>query len=158
MLNKFLERAVISALLMLVVGIIFVGVRHSARADTIYVPGTTLGMDTSTCLAASPSNLLPFVADGTSVECSPFPGNGILSGTTGSIGGSLLVATCTSGTVTITGAAVGMVAVTNPSANPGTNIQWQAYVSAANTVTVNVCTSGLTLTPTATTYRVRVIQ
>jgi|SRR5580692_3402126 hypothetical protein len=81
-----------------------------------------------------------------------------LSGTTGSIGGSLLVATCTSGTVTITGAAVGMVATTNPTTYPGVNIQWQAYVSAANTVTVNVCTSGLTLTPTATTYRVRVTQ
>lgn len=80
----------------------------------------------------------------------------VLSGTTGSIGGSPLIATCTTGTVTISGVTTGMVATTNPTTYPGVNVQWQAYVSSANTVTVSVCSSGLTLTPTATPYKVRV--
>lgn len=83
--------------------------------------------------------------------------SGILTGTTGSIGGGLLsAATCTSGTATVTGATVGMVATADPATYPGDGAQWQTYVSSTNTVTVKVCVL-LLLTPTATTYAVRVV-
>lgn len=83
--------------------------------------------------------------------------SGILTGTTGSIGGGLLsAAACTSGTATVTGATVGMVATADPATYPGDGAQWQAYVSSANTVTVKVCVL-LLLTPVATTYAVRVV-
>lgn len=83
-------------------------------------------------------------------------GPAALSGTTGNIGGGLLIATCTPGTATVTGATTAMTAVASPITYPGNNVQWQAYVSSANTVTVNVCSSGLTLTPGVSAYRVRV--
>lgn len=83
--------------------------------------------------------------------------SGILTGTTGSIGGGLLsAATCTSGTATVTGATVGMVATSDPATYPGDGAQWQTYVSSANTVTVKVCVL-LLLTPVSTTYAVRVV-
>lgn len=81
----------------------------------------------------------------------------IRSGTTGSIGGGLLsVGSCTSGTATVSGATTGMVAMASPSSYPGDGVQWQTYVSSANTVTVKVC-GIILITPTATTYLVRVI-
>jgi hypothetical protein len=81
-----------------------------------------------------------------------------LSGTTGNIGGSqLLAAGCTSGNVTINGATVGMTTTATPTTYPGNGAQWQSYVSAPNTVTVVVCALAI-LTPVATTYNVRVIQ
>lgn len=80
----------------------------------------------------------------------------VLSGITGSIGGGLLTAaSCTSGTATVTGATVGMVATADPATYPGDGAQFQTYVSSANTVTVKVCAL-LLLTPVATTYAVRV--
>jgi len=84
----------------------------------------------------------------------------ILSGTTGSIGGSLLaVGASASGTATVTGATVGMVCTAQPS--DGTNIyalgaNIGCTVTATNTVTVNVVAI-VTLTPVAKTYVVRVI-
>jgi hypothetical protein len=83
-----------------------------------------------------------------------------LTGTSASIGGSLLAAagTCTSGTATVTGARAGMQAQATPS--DGTNIAAQgtvitATVTANDTVTVNVC-GLLAVTPTAKTYSVTV--
>lgn len=82
---------------------------------------------------------------------------GILSGTTGSIGGGLLAAgAAATGTATVTGATVGMAVVATPSTYPGDGIVWTAYVSAADTVTVKV-NAILALTPTASVYNVRVI-
>lgn len=82
----------------------------------------------------------------------------ILSGTTGSIGGSpLLLGACTSGTASVSGAAVGMVTTATPSTYPGDGVQWQSYVSSSNTVTVKVC-GILAITPGASIYNVRVIQ
>jgi hypothetical protein len=85
-----------------------------------------------------------------------------LTGVTGSIGGSQLSSgQCASGTVNITGATTLMTAVASPSGNPlpdsnhGLSI-W-AFVSAANTVTVEVC-AVITTTPVSTTYNVRVSQ
>ncbi len=83
-----------------------------------------------------------------------------LSGTTGSIGGSLLtVGASASGTATVTGATVGMVCTAQPS--DGTNLyalgaNIGCTVTAANTVTVNVVAI-VALTPVAKTYTVRVI-
>jgi hypothetical protein len=82
----------------------------------------------------------------------------LLAGTTASIGGSLLAAGgCTSGTVTVTGATTAMVAVSDPNTYPGDGLNWSAQVTSANTVTVRVC-AVLALTPTASTYNVRVLQ
>lgn len=81
-----------------------------------------------------------------------------LAGTTGSIGGGALAAgACTSGTVSITGATTSMVAVASPNTYPGDGAVWDAQVTAAGTGTVKVCAI-VALTPTASTYNVRVIQ
>lgn len=86
------------------------------------------------------------------------PGPASLSGTSSSIGGSLLVAgTCASTTATITGATTSMVAIANPTTYPGDGTIWRAYVSNTDTVTIKVCALVLA-TPTASTYRIRVIQ
>jgi hypothetical protein len=83
-----------------------------------------------------------------------------LSGTTGSIGGSVLTAgNCASGTASITGATTSMGVVATPVTYPGDAFIWKGYVSAAGTVTVKVCTNlAAGGTPTASVYNVRVIQ
>lgn len=84
--------------------------------------------------------------------------NPVLSGTSGSIGGgALLAGACATGTLTVTGATTSMIALTDPNTYPGDGAYWDAYVSSANTVTVKVC-AVIALTPTASTYNVRVIQ
>lgn len=83
-----------------------------------------------------------------------------LSGTTASMGGSLLTlgGASTSGTATVTGATIGMPCTAQPS--DGTNM-WVlgvavgCTVTSSNTVTVNL-NSLLTVTPAAKTYSVRV--
>lgn len=84
-----------------------------------------------------------------------------LAGTTGSIGGGLLLAgACASGTAAVTGADPGdPVAV---SASDGTNIpalgaNVSGTVTSANTVTVSVCAL-VSVTPTAKTYTVKVLH
>ena len=80
-----------------------------------------------------------------------------LTGTTGSIGGSALAAgACTSGTVSITGATTTMAVIATPAAYPGDGMAWRPYVSSSGVVTVKVC-AGIAGTPTASTYKVRVI-
>jgi hypothetical protein len=83
-----------------------------------------------------------------------------LSGTTASIGGSSLAAgVCATGTASVSGSTTSMTADASPAADPGTGFTWNAFVSAAGTVTVRVCNvSGGALTPTASAYNVRVIQ
>jgi hypothetical protein len=86
--------------------------------------------------------------------------SGILTGTTGSIGGgALLVGASASGTATVTGATTGMVC--DAAASDGTNMAALGAVvictvTASNTVTVNVVAI-IALTPSAKTYNVRVI-
>lgn len=78
------------------------------------------------------------------------------SGTSGSLGGGALIAgACASTTVSITGAATSMVATTGPNTYPGDGATWSAQVTSSNTVTVRVCAT-VALTPTASTYNVRV--
>lgn len=81
-----------------------------------------------------------------------------LNGTTGSIGGgALLAGACTSGTVNIAGATTSMATVATPATYPGDGVYWDSYVSSTSTVTVKVCAT-IALTPTASTYVVRVLQ
>ena len=86
--------------------------------------------------------------------------NGVLSGTTGVIGGSTLAAgACTTGTVTVNGAAVGTPVVVSASDGslPSGLVMLRAAVTGANTVTVQVCAVGA-VTPAAESYNVRVVQ
>ncbi len=82
------------------------------------------------------------------------------TGTTSSIGGnSLSAGVCTTGAVSIPGAATTMAVAVSPAADPGTGFTWEGFVSAPNTVTVRLCnTTSSQLTPKSTTYNVRVIQ
>lgn len=81
-----------------------------------------------------------------------------LTGTSASIGGgALLAGACASTDTTVTGATVGMAAVSNPTTYPGNGSTWFSYVSAANTVTTKVCAI-IALTPSASTYNIRVLQ
>ena len=76
---------------------------------------------------------------------------------TASIGGSVLLAgACSTGTTNVTGATTSMVAVASPVTAQPNGVQWQAYVSSAGVVTVNVCAI-VGLTPTSSVYNVRVI-
>ena len=87
------------------------------------------------------------------------PGGTALSGTTGSIGGTALGNNaCAVGSATVSGATTSMVAEASPRTFPGPGFMWFAYVSSANTVTVNVCNIyGLNnAVPAAGVYNVRV--
>lgn len=93
-----------------------------------------------------------------STSCSGIVPAVTLNGTSGSIGGgALLAGACSSGTTTVTGATTSMVALADPNTYPGDGAYWDAYVSSANTVTVKVCAT-VALTPTASTYNVRILQ
>lgn len=82
----------------------------------------------------------------------------ILAATSASLGGGLLTAgTCASNTTTVSGATTAMVALTDPVTYPGDGSIYDAYVSAANVVTVKVCAI-VTVTPSASTYNIRVIK
>jgi hypothetical protein len=114
------------------------------------------GSGTEDCLAANTTNQLVYSTVGGSVILSSQP----LTGTTGSIGGSALTAgTCASGTASVANATTSMAVSADPVTYPGDAFDWKAYVSAAGTVTVKVCTNlAAGGTPTASTYNVRVIQ
>jgi hypothetical protein len=83
-------------------------------------------------------------------------GSTVLTGTTGSIGGgSLANGACATGTVTLSGVTTSMVIQVTPQTFPGAGFWPMGYVSATNTVTVEVCNAtGSTGTPTASTYNV----
>ncbi len=85
---------------------------------------------------------------------------GVLSGRTGSIGGSALAAgSCASGTVAVTGATVGApVAVSASDGSlPSGLTMLSAAVTSAGTVSVQVCAVSA-VTPKAISYNVRVLQ
>lgn len=96
--------------------------------------------------------------DNPAVTLNGSPLKAILSGTTGSIGGgALLAGQCSSGTVSISGATTGMVALADPNTYPGDGTVWDAQITSANTATVKVCAI-VALSPGAATYNVRVLQ
>lgn len=81
-----------------------------------------------------------------------------LSGTTGSIGGgALLAGACASGTVAVTNSTTSMTVTVSPNTYPGDGTDFYGYVSSNGTVTVKVCAL-VAVTPTSSTYNVRVIQ
>lgn len=86
------------------------------------------------------------------------PGVVVVTAVSGALGGSVLLAgACSNTTVSVPSATVGMVAIANPTTYPGDGSVWRAYVSAAGTVTLKVCAI-VGLTPTSTTYNIRVVQ
>jgi hypothetical protein len=77
--------------------------------------------------------------------------------TTASIGGgALLAGACASDTVGVASATTDMVATASPVTYPGDGFYWEAYVSSAGIVTVEVC-SAVAGTPAASAYNVRVV-
>jgi hypothetical protein len=81
-----------------------------------------------------------------------------MQATTGSIGGgALLAGACTSGAVAVASSLTGNAVIVSPNTYPGDGIIWYGYVSVNGTVTVKACAI-LALTPTASTYNVKVIQ
>jgi len=144
---------------------------YSGSIPTLYSFGYSpvqLGMEPSTT-STVPYNvngaswygtdvLAPVWYNGSAVKTTASTSQLPLTGTTGSIGGSALVAgACTSGTVAVAGSTTAMAVPTSPAIYPGDGMFWHAYVSTAGTVTVKVCAS-IAGTPTASTYNVRVIQ
>lgn len=89
------------------------------------------------------------------IGMTPVPVDFKLTGTTGTITGTALTATCDSGTATVTGAVVGSpVSVsTTTGADIGGAFNIRGSVTSANTVTVYVCGTG---TPASLAYNVRV--
>lgn len=117
-----------------------------------FTPTTSTVNGASTLLALS-GQFGNFVSDNTNYQANRA---GYASGTTGSIGGAIVGVGCDTGTVTIVGASTSMVpvAVASTSGAPGAGLTVSAQVTSANTVTVSVC-APLTLTPTSSTYFVR---
>ena len=89
----------------------------------------------------------------------PTGSSGILSGSLATLGGITIASgSCVAANATVTGAALGMVAVADPDTYPGDGFSWEAAVTSANTVTVRLCRYGSgNGTPPASTYNVRVI-
>lgn len=78
--------------------------------------------------------------------------------TTVSIGGTLLAAgACSTGTVSITGVTTAMAVIASPVTWPGDGTNITGYVSSSGVVTIKVCAL-VAITPTSTTYNIRVIQ
>ena len=86
--------------------------------------------------------------------------NGVLSGTTGVIGGAALASgACVTGTAAVTGAAAGTPVDVSASDGslPSGLVMLRAAVTSTNTVTVQVCALNA-VTPAAVSYNVRVVQ
>ena len=107
---------------------------------------------------ASAHAQVPAVNSGTAV----YPASGTLaanlSGTTSAVAPGLLTAgACGSGTVAVANSTTAMTVSVTPNTYPGDGVLYYGYVSANGTVTVKVCAL-IGLTPTSSTYNVRVIQ
>lgn len=123
-----------------------------SHADTMPGGMPAVNMVPSNCAVGG-----GLISTGTGWSCSAGV-QPILPAATASIGGSLLLAgACTTGTANVSGATVGMVSAVEPASYPGAGVYWQSRVTSANTVTVYVC-GVIAVTPSSTTYQVRVIQ
>lgn len=143
---------------------------QAAEAFYFYNAGTVAG---SACVAPTYPTTSAQVTAATLITNSPdyhYNGNAVgapgglasvsqlpLTGTTGTITGTALTATCDSGPATVTGAAVGntVTVSTTTGADVGGAFTVRGSVTSANTVTVYVCGTG---TPSSLAYNVRVIQ
>ncbi|QNI33815.1 hypothetical protein H7849_07830 [Alloacidobacterium dinghuense] len=111
-------------------------------AKTLYVKSIEVAGGNSAVMHAATSNHASSAAG--------------ISGTTAAIGGAPLQSgQCTSGVARLSGVANSMVASASPVSDPGDGFIWQAFVSAANIVTVKVCAIDKG-TPKPVAYNVRV--
>ena len=81
--------------------------------------------------------------------------------TTGSIGGgSLTAGTCASTTTALNASIATSTAafITTPTVDPGADFYWETVLIASSSVSTRVCAAGITGTPTASTFNVKVIQ
>lgn len=82
----------------------------------------------------------------------------VMTATTGTITPGILIAgACGSGTVAVTSSTTSMPVSVSANTYPGDGVVVFGYVSTNGTVTVKVCAI-VGLTPTASTYNVRVLQ
>lgn len=131
-------------------------INTTANACQVFGPTTSTinGVATATGVSLAAGAVGTFVLAATGLWHASLPP---LSGVSGSIGGGALVAGGTAtGTVNIAGAAVGMAVEVTPTTYPGAGVVWAGYVSSAGVVTV-VVTGVIAVTPTASTYNVRVL-
>jgi hypothetical protein len=140
------------------------GINLIASTDNPIQANTIGGGSGSVCIAYDATSVRnPFAENNTFGCTTPFTDAGtgnqsVYGGTTGSIGGgSLAAGACTSGTATVAGTVTTQAASASPNTYPGDGFTWNAYVSAAGTVTVKLCNgTGTTGTPSSGTYNVRV--
>ena len=116
---------------------------------------TTVGESTN---GASVTNIVGPTPARTQANGVPIAAN--YTGTTGSIGGGTLAnGACASASVAVPNSTTSMAVVASPATFPGPGFWWTGYVSAAGTVTVEVCNAtGAAGTPTASSYNLRVLQ
>lgn len=101
---------------------------------------------------------VPAVNSGTATYPSSGTLAATLTATTGTITPGILIAgACGSGTVAVTNSTTAMTVAVSANTYPGDGVVAFGYVSSNGTVTVKVCAI-IGLTPTASTYNVRVIQ
>lgn len=128
----------------------------STDDNTVVGNGTTWQSKALPACLDTGGNHLNYDASGNSFSCGT--STSILSGTSASLGGSLLLAgACASNATTVTGAGTTMGATANPNTYPGDGTVWSAQVTGANTVTVRVCAI-VAATPTSSTYNIRVFR
>lgn len=75
-------------------------------------------------------------------------------------GGSLTAGTCASTTTALSGSIATSSAafITTPTVDPGPDFYWETVLIATSSVSTRVCAAGITGTPNASTYVVKVIQ
>ena len=117
----------------------------------VYTPSTALANGTTATTQSVSDNTTKVATDAFVRAQLP------LTGTTGTITGTALTATCDSGTASVTGAVVGapVVVSSTTGADVGGAFNVRGSVTATGTVTVYVCGTG---TPASLAYNVRVIQ
>ncbi len=113
----------------------------------------------STTTNATTTNFISTSATTTNLAINGLSVYPIIATTTASLGGGLLTAgSCASVQATTTQTlTTSMVVNVTPTTYPGDGTSWDAFIGPNNTVTVKVCVVA-TLTPTASTYNIRIIQ
>ncbi len=127
-------------------------------APNYLLMGTSTGMTNSTLFDSFTAQLVGTYENATVQGAVQAALGTPIRAVTGSIGGGALGAgACASGTVAVVGSTTGQAVQASPETYPGDGFSWSGYVSAAGTVTVNVCAL-VAATPGATAYNVRVLQ